>query len=60
MYFANFNYLTIKKNGFLLQEKRISSTLMCFQSPKQVIILFLIQTWLIFGPLGDILEDIWF
>lgn len=61
MYFANFNYLTIKKNGFLLQAaKRISNTLTRLESPKQVIILFLIQTWLRFGPLGDILEDIWF
>lgn len=61
MYFANFNYRTIKKNGFLLQAaKRISNTWMCLESPKRVIILFLIQTWLRFGPLGDILEDIWF
>lgn len=60
MHFAHFNYLTIRKNGFLLQAaKRISSTLMCLESPKQVIILFLIQTWLRFGPLGDILEEIW-
>lgn len=61
MYFSNFNYMTIKKNGFLLQAaKRISSALMCLENPKRVIILFLIQTWLRFGPLGDILEDIWF
>lgn len=61
MYFSNFNYMTIKKNGFLLQAaKRISSGLMCLENPKQVIILFLIQTWLRFVPLGDILEDIWF
>lgn len=61
MYFSNFNYMTIKKNGFLLQaSKRISSALMCLENPKRVIILFLIQTWLRSGPLGDILEDIWF
>ena len=61
MYFSNFNYMTIKKNGFLLQSaKRISSGLMCLENPNQVIILFLIQTWLRFVPLGDILEDIWF
>lgn len=61
MYFASFNYLTIKKNGFLLQTaKRIPSTWMCLESPKRVIILFLIQTWLRFAPLGDILEEIWF
>lgn len=61
MHFASFNYLTIKKNGCLLQApKRISSTLMCLENPKRVIILFLIQAWLRFGPLGDILEDNWF
>ena len=61
MYFSNFNYMTIKKNGFLLQAaKRISSALMYLENPKRVIILFLIQTWLWFGPLGDILEGIWF
>lgn len=61
MYFSNFNYMTIKKNGFLLQSaKRISSGLMCLENLNQVIILFLIQTWLRFVPLGDILEDIWF
>lgn len=53
--------MTIKKNGFLLQAaKRISSALMCLENPRRVIILFLIQAWLRFSPLGDILEDIWF
>lgn len=61
MHFYNFNYMTIKKYVFLFQAaQRTFSALMCLENPRQVTTLFLIHTWLRFGPLGDILEDIWF